>query len=390
MIMDELFEYCTSESQKETLVAYLESERNSDRAGKLLGINGRTVRATIARIRQRAAAAGWTDTFDSRRFVDPGQSIIGKSTLTKDDEGNIVWIKTAKEKKSIKLVEELTEFVNEIKPWKPISQPKSADSDLCTLYTITDYHIGMYSYRGETGEDWNVNIAEQVLETAIDEMVKASPKSEQAVFCQLGDLLHWDGLEAITARGKNLLDADGRYHRLTELAVKVCVNAVNRLLKKHKKVHVIMAEGNHDLTGSVWLRLMMQQVFGENKRVTVENSAFPYYYFVFGDVFLGFHHGHLSRIRDMPGKFYSEFTNEMGGSKFRSLHTGHTHQTEVIENSGCTVERHPTLSARDAHGARGFHRTVRAANAITYHRTTGEISRNVVYPRGYGDGTQVS
>ena len=111
-----------------------------------------------------------------------------------------------------------------------------------------------------------MNIAEQVLETAIDEMVKASPKSEQAVFCQLGDLLHWDGLEAITARGKNLLDADGRYHRLTELAVKVCVNAVNRLLKKHKKVHIIMAEGNHDLTGSVWLRLMMKQVFGENKK----------------------------------------------------------------------------------------------------------------------------
>lgn len=379
--MEDLFQFCSTPRQREILRKYLDSGRSSEVAGELLGTTGRNVRRSIASVKKRAAAHGWTESFDARRFVDPGQNVVGKSTLTKDDEGNIVWIKTARERKTYQFAQELSEYVNDISPWEGRRQPKKTSGDLCTLYTITDYHIGMYSSVEESGEEWSLGTAQEVLERAVTEMIESSPPSEQAVFCQLGDLLHWDSLEAITPRGKNVLDADGRYHTLTKVAVDCCINVVNLLLGKHKKVHVIMAEGNHDLASSVWLRLMMNQVFEKNKRVSIETSAFPYYRFNFGKCFLGFHHGHLSRIKDMPAKFYSEFPGEMGAAKFRKLHTGHTHQVEMIESSGVTVERHPTLAARDAHGARGFHKTVRAANAITYHKELGEVSRHVVYPK---------
>lgn len=378
--MRELFEFCTTR-QAEVLDTYLRHDNSSTRASAELGITERSVRQQIAAVKKKAAAAGWTEHFDARRFVDAGQEVSGKSTLTKDDDGNVVWIKTTRERRDINLANQLSESIDTIKPWKIIKPPKKTDKELLSVYTITDYHIGAYSWGEETGNDWDLTIAEKVLNNALSDMISSAPPSGKAVFCQLGDFLHWDGLVAITPNAKNILDADGRYEKLTTLAVNCCVSAINALLKKHNDVHVIMAEGNHDIAGSVWLRMMMQKLFADNPRVTVETSPFPFYKYVFGDVFIGWHHGHLVRIKDLAGKFYSEFGKEMGAASHRRLHTGHTHQTEVVESAGVITERHPTLSGRDAYGARGFHKTLRAAQVITYDKKAGEVSRNVVYPR---------
>lgn len=378
--MRELFEFCTTR-QAEVLDTYLRHDNSSTRASAELGITERSVRQQIAAVKKKAAAAGWTEHFDARRFVDAGQEVSGKSTLTKDDDGNVVWIKTTRERRDINLANQLSESIGTIKPWKIIKPPKKTNKELLSVYTITDYHIGAYSWGDETGNDWDLVIAEKVLKNALSDMISSAPPSGKAVFCQLGDFLHWDGLVAITPQAKNILDADGRYEKLTTLAVNCCVSAINALLKKHNDVHVIMAEGNHDIAGSVWLRMMMQKLFADNPRVTVETSPFPFYKYVFGDVFIGWHHGHLVRIKDLAGKFYSEFGKEMGAASHRRLHTGHTHQTEVVESAGVITERHPTLSGRDAYGARGFHKTLRAAQVITYDKKAGEVSRNVVYPR---------
>lgn len=373
-------QFCT-DRQAEVLETYILCGMSSRRAAAKLNIGDRSVRETISRVKKKAAAAGWTDNWNATKFVDPGQVVTGKSTLTKDDDGNTVWIKTTKEKRNIDIANELSESVALIKPWPKVKTPKVTNRDLATVYTITDYHIGMYSWKPESGADWDTKIAEKVLMNSISDMTNASPDSELGIFVQMGDFLHWDGLDSITPMNRNPLDADGRYQKLTALAVTCCINAVNIMLESHKKVHVIMAEGNHDLAGSVWLRLMMEKTWENNPRVTVDNSPFPFYKYVFGKVFLGWHHGHLIRIKDLAGKFYSEFGKEMGAAKWRRLHTGHTHQAEVHESAGVITERHPTLAARDSYGARGFHKTVRAAQAITYHKDLGEFARNIVYPR---------
>src|SRR5690606_39007656 len=136
---------------------------------------------------KRIARLGWTPHSDSTRFVDPGQQIKGKSTLTKDDEGNLVWIKTDKDtlrqEAFAKAVESLTEG---IKPFKRVKAPSKVNSELLTNYCITDFHLGMYAWALETGADWDMEIAESVLLNAISEMMDASPDSEVAVFSQMG------------------------------------------------------------------------------------------------------------------------------------------------------------------------------------------------------------
>jgi len=276
----------------------------------------------------------------------------------------------------------IDELSRGIKPFAKVPAGKRKDNELLTLYTLTDFHLGMYSWADETGASWDMKIAENVLLNAFAEMMAGSPDSAVGVFAQLGDLLHWDGLLALTPTAKNVLDADTRFPLLVQTAISVCLRAVEMLLHKHDTVHVLMAEGNHDMASSVWLRAIMANTFRDNPRVTVDDSPFPFYFYRWGKTFLGWHHGHLQKMDQLPLMFASDpkFRSEYGQCEFTYIHTGHMHHQKVIDKGGILVEQHPTLSARDAHGARGFLFSNREAKAITYHKDQGERSRCTVRP----------
>ena len=298
------------------------------------------------------------------------------------------WHKTDidRERKEQPFKDFVADAVQGIKPFPLVKQPKSApkDKDKCTVYTLTDFHLGMYAWADETGDDWDMDIAEKVMLGAFQDMMDGSPDSEQAVFAQLGDLLHWDGMlfQPVTNSGKNVLDADTRFPRLVQSAISLMMKAIEMLLHKHKNVHVIMAEGNHDQASSVWLRAIMGAMFTKNKRVTVELSPFPYYVFRFEDVFLAWHHGHLTRkLEDLPLRFATEWRDDFGRCNWTYIHTGHHHTKQVIEKAGIYIEQHPTLAARDAYAARNFMMAQRGASAITYAKGLGEYSRITVRPK---------
>lgn len=279
----------------------------------------------------------------------------------------------------------LSELAREFKPLPRVKAPKKSLSEYLTLYTLTDFHLGMYAWVDETGEDWDMDIAEKVWSNSLDDMIKGSPESEEAIFLQLGDLNHWDGLLAVTPTAQNILDADTRFFKLAHTAARICVEAVDRLLTKHKKVKVIMAEGNHDIASSVWLTVLMEMAFSKNPRVTVENTPFPYYHHVFGKVFIGAHHGHLMKMNQLVSQFSLDpkFRQDFGNCNYHYIHTGHLHTEKVIRHDigGALVEQHPTLAARDAHAARKYLFSQRGAKAITYHADRGEYSRVTVRPR---------
>jgi hypothetical protein len=214
-------------------------------------------------------------------------------------------------------------------------------------------------------------------------MMEGSPDSDRGVLAQLGDFLHWDGLEAVTPQNKHLLDADTRYTKLARLALDVTENAVEMLLEKHKEVDVFLLEGNHDIVSSVWLREAISRIFRDNKRCRVHTSPKPYYALLFGDVFLGYHHGHLTKLKDLTEYFSSaeDFRPMWGAAKYTYLHCGHLHHHEKKEAGGAIVEQHPTLAANDAFAARNGYVNQRRTQAITYHKNDGEIARSGVTPR---------
>lgn len=323
---------------------------------------------------------------ESGSFPPPdGMFVRSVSTLVDGQTGAIKqqWVKADIEKQAQlnALQVACKAAVAEMPPLPFVAPPEAVLDDLCTLYTLTDCHVGMLAWGKETGEPWDLKIAERVLMDAFTRMVLSSPQSRKCIVNQLGDFLHFDSLKPLTPEHGNLLDADGRSQKMVEIAVRILRRVVDIALLHHQEVYVEMNEGNHDPFGSVWLRVMFAVLYENNPRVHVEQSPLPYVIHQHGNTLLGFHHGHLAKKDSLPLIFASRFRELWGRCKHVYIHTGHLHNSEEKEHPGVKVIQHPTLAAPDAYAARGGFISKRQATAITYHNETGEYCRNTVLPQ---------
>ena len=379
-----LLNYCNTDRQKQ-IVSMFEQGLTQTEIGKQLGIARETVKACVKTVKNRAAMQGYSPDHDMVHTVPDGYKIKGVSTYY-NDEGVPTgqWVKSqSDEKRQLEIMlERLDSAMDSIPRYKPTDSPEETDENLLTLLTITDFHLGMYAWEAETGDAWDVDIARQVFLDSVYKMIKGSPKSEVGVLCQLGDFLHWDGMLAITPTSAHVLDADTRYGKLVDLAMTVMSQAVGMMLEHFGRVVVVSAEGNHDISGSIWLRKFIKHVFGDDERVEVIDNEFPFYGYLWGETMLGFHHGHKVKLANLHKLFASEprFRKMWGSATQTYIHVGHYHHEKVIEDGGAIAEQHPTLSGRDAYASRGGWVSRRGAKVITYHKTEGEVARITVRP----------
>lgn len=262
----------------------------------------------------------------------------------------------------------------------PLPIPSHTVASLLNLYTLTDCHVGMLAWRHEGGEDWDLKIAEDTLYRSFEQMVQVAPPAKVGVVNQLGDFLHTDGMTPITPTGHNVLDADGRFSKMVSIAIRLLRRMVDLALLKHEEVVVLLAEGNHDMASSIWLRVMFKALYENEPRVTVIESALPYYALEHGKTMLAFHHGHLKKPDQLAPVMAAQFAPIWGRTSHRYAHMGHMHSLYEREHNGMIVTQHPTLAARDAYAARGGWFADRAASVITYHNVYGQVAKSTVTP----------
>lgn len=361
----------------------LEKHGSFRKAAKAIGADWTAIRDSIKRLKAKAAKQGYSPEHDMRHTVPDGFKVKGVSTYY-DEEGKPrgQWVKSsADEERRQELIRAAFEaMAQELPRLKPLAAPRRTADQLATLYTLTDSHVGMLAWGLETGADWDLKIAEATLTGCFQQMVNGSPPARVGFVNQLGDFLHSDGLVPVTPTSGHVLDQDGRYTKLVETAVRVLRRVIGMALEKHEKVIVLMAEGNHDMASSVWLRVMFKALFEREPRVEVIDSPLPYYVYQHGRTMLAFHHGHLKKNDQLPILFAAQFPAVWGATAKRYAHTGHRHHAEEKEHSGITVIQHPTLAARDAYAARGGWVAERQVTAITYHTEHGQVSRVTVTP----------
>lgn len=381
-----LLQFCDTEKQLTVIELTQVQGMSQYQAAKQLNMSRSAVRDHVQAVKGKAARRGYSPDHDWKNPVPDGHKIKGVSTFY-DEAGLPVrqWVKsqTDEQRQFEMLVQRLEAAQEGLPRFKPVQRPKDSDENLLTLLTITDFHLGMYAYEAETGDDWDVNIARDVFLNSIHDMIKASPKSKVGMLCQLGDFLHWDGILSVTPQSGHILDADTRYGKLVEMAMSVMTEAVMMMLRKFDQVIVISAEGNHDISGSIWLRKHIKHMFGDEDRLTVIDNDFPYYAYLHGETMLGFHHGHKVKLAQLHKLFASEprFREMWGNASCTYIHTGHYHHERVVEDGGAIAEMHPTLSGRDAYAARGGWVSRRGAKVITYDKVNGEVARITVRPR---------
>jgi hypothetical protein len=351
------------------------------RAAQDLGVAVRTLMFRLDTMRNKGIKIP-ESTYDGRPA-----GITGTSTLLgADGSVRLQWVKEKHDGSQERLEAMARALAEKLPRIAPAPAPKRTDPDRCTLYTLTDCHVGMLAWGRETGgPDWDLSIAEQVLTRCFLRLIETSPAAKDAIFLNLGDFLHFDSLVPETPTSRHILDADGRFQKVVECAVRIQRRIVERLLRKHERVFAWFEEGNHDPAAAIWQRIMFAALFEDEPRLTVDLSPSPYGVHQHGKVMIGFHHGHLAKNQSLPLLFAAKFPTVWGPtSAGRYIHVGHRHHVDEKEHPGVYVHQHATLAAPDAYASRGGWMSKQQATAVTYHAEFGECERTKVVPEMFG------
>lgn len=380
---EKLYQFCTV-SQLEKLEA-INQHGSMRAAARALKCDYVCVYQALQAVRAKAARSGYSPEHDWRQPVPEGFIAKGVSTMY-DKEGKVraQWVLgRADPKQQERIVRDAVQALMQDVPRVPATvAPAGAgwSAALCNVVTLTDVHVGAYAWGKETGAPWDLEIAERTVGAAVRHLVRAMPPAHTCVVAQLGDFMHQDGLAAVTPTSGHNLDSDSRFSKVVQVAVRVLRDAVALALASHQRVVLLVAEGNHDISGSVWMRHLFSLLYEHEPRVTVIDSEMPYYVHQHGRVMLAWHHGHLKKIDHLPLLFAAQFPEVWGSTKWRYAHSGHLHHKHEKEHSGITMIQHPTIAARDAYAARGGWIADREMTGITYHQDYGQVARATVNP----------
>ena len=377
MLIDESLKQFATEGQAR-YIDKINELGGYNKAAREFNVTSGTVSQAIKNVKMKAAMHGFSPEHDMTRVAPEPFIVRGISTYyNAEGKASGQWVKTRIEDDKIQrlMMETIEAMKEDIPRVSLMNPPPLGNNNILNCYVITDYHLGMLSWDEETGENWDVEIAKDLVIKWFAQAIAQSPNADHAVFAQLSDFLHFDGMDAVTPASKHLLDVDTRFAKLVRTAIKVLRTIIDMLLAKHQYVHIIMADANHDPVSQIWLREWFSVLYENEPRITVDKSPNPYNAFEFGKTALFFHHGHKRKVDNVSEVFAGQFREMFGRTKHAYAHTGHLHSINIKENNLMIVEQHRTLAPADAYAARGGWLSGRDAKVITYHRDFGEVSR---------------
>lgn len=310
-----------------------------------------------------------------------GHVAKGVSALVDADDRVLAkWIKTREDGTPI-LADALLAALKDHNPAPLVTPPGHTNDDLLTVYPIADLHLGMFSWAKETGADYDIAIASDLLRGSMNNLVSRSAAATHAVVLDLGDYFHSDNSMNRTMRSGNPLDVDTRYSKVVQMGFELILECVELALQKHDFVEYRKLPGNHDDESSRMLAIAVAAHFRNNDRVTVDTSPSRFYMRRHGATMIAATHGDMLKMGDMAGFVAANWPEEWGKTKFRYGYTGHIHNEKALAVNtlrGLRAESFNTLAAKDAWHAGEGYQSPRSMVSITLHKDRGEVDRFTV------------
>ncbi|MBE6061861.1 MAG: hypothetical protein E7215_17120 [Clostridium sulfidigenes] len=209
---------------------------------------------------------------------------------------------------------------------------------------VPDLHIGLLSWREETGSDYDLKIVKKHFFMCINDIVERCKhtKLKKIVFVTLGDILHVDNDDGTTTKGTKQ-QVDGRMAKITECAEDMLIDGIT-ILGELAPVEYIYVAGNHDRVCGYMLARSIANVFRNDPNVICDTSPNPIKYRRFGVSLVLYHHGDAPKknLGEIPMKFARE---EISKSKFVEINLGHQHIEETTYVNGYRVRHFPVICA---------------------------------------------
>lgn len=235
----------------------------------------------------------------------------------------------------------------------PPKDPKMAEM------ILMDIHLGMLSWRYETGVDYDLHIADQAVRACVSGVLDegAGQAIGEFVVPVGNDFFHTDitikGKGGTTAQGTPQ-DVDGRWQKAFNMGRHLMTWTIDRLLEI-APVRLVVVPGNHDKTKSWYLGEVLAAWYHADPNVTVDNRPSPRKYLRHGNTLLGYCHGDGEKPADLPNIMAHEARDHWGHTRFQEWHMGHWHHDWVKEHKGVTLRYLPAITPSDAwHTEQGY------------------------------------
>lgn len=370
--------------QREFIEAVQRADGNISQAERDMGVSQGLIARAIRTVKKFAATRGYSPEHDMTHIA-PDPFVVKRVSTNYKADGSVgqQWVIAEPEReRRLEMAMAAFDEASKAVPALPrIPSPQHFAQDLLNFYVFTDYHLGMRAWSEEGGADWNLEVAEDLIVRSFQYMLDNTPDSEVGFIAQLGDFAHFDSLTPVTPTSGHIVDASSHYTEVVRAIIRIMRRMVGMALEKHPKVVVLMAEGNHDISTSVWMREIAKSWYSDEPRVEVVDSAHPFYAYEWGVTMLAIHHGHAAKKTDFPKVFANFFAEMWGRTKKRYGHAGHYHHEVVVaEDGGMSIKQHATLAPNDSYAARHAYKSQRQTDVTIYSRRTGKVSELICTP----------
>lgn len=375
--MTSLSDFAVTDRQRQ--IADLSQQMSLRQVATSLGLCVSTVRGHYHAVRRKAEKQGYSPEHGQTHPCPDSQYVKGVSTLYDKRTGEEVlqWVKTSADQDRLaEFAKELAASIVQTVPRAgKVAAPKKCDKERLAVYPIGDAHIGLYCWKEDSGGDYDLKIAKQIMTAGFSQILAATPDTEQAVIINLGDWFHTDTEENVTRRAGNHLDVDTRWALVVRTGVAIMKFMAEAALRKHKRVHIINEIGNHDNQSSVMLSLVMGAYYEQNPRLTVDTSPDSYHWYEWHNNLIGVHHGHRCKPQDLYRVMAERQREACGRCQHRYWYTGHVHHSQKQDIGGQTIESFRSVIPEDAWAHGQGYTSQKDLCSITLHRKFGECSR---------------
>lgn len=271
--------------------------------------------------------------------------------------------------------------------YSKVTYDKRKDGCLAVM-GLFDAHFGKLAWDQETGNSYDIKIAEKVYTNAVDDLISnsADRKISNWLLPIGNDFYHMDNLHNTTFAGTPQ-DVDGRYAKIIMAGEMAVINAIEKMAKI-APVDVVWIPGNHDFTTSYHLARTIEAWFRKHAPVTVNATPAPRKYYHWGVTLLGMTHGNEEKKDILPSLMATERPTEWANSTCREWLIGHDHRsrkwmtqpTDTYE--GTTVRTLRSLAGTDLyHFKKGYIGASPASEIYYYTKKDGYISHSIAYTR---------
>lgn len=301
----------------------------------------------------------------------------GTSTLYgPDGQVKLQWVKAKPQQLSREaIIEAVREALAGTKPMPAIKAPRASLASLVAVYPMGDPHFGQYSWGEETGDDYDLGIAEGLHVDAMDYLVSRAPQAATALIVNVGDYFHANDHKSRTPQSQHILDVDTRHRKVISAGVRAQRRMIELALQKHKNVRVINVAGNHDPEAHLVLPIALELLYENNPRVTIDNSPAKFVYHQHGKVLIGVTHGDTVKLEKLGELMACDQREAWGQTSHHHWITGHWHHRRFFEGPGFTAEVLRTLAGKDAYAASHVYRSERDMQAVVFDAEDGETER---------------